>query len=77
MMISGLSSSQAMILVTAAGMRQNLAALYDDLANELSVGVNTEAGHFVKRSYKYLFSRPTEATKLPSVEAGGSHSQRR
>ena len=61
----GVSWSQAMFVTTASGILQNTLHTYAELANQLSEGVNTEVGHYVERSYKYLFShRPEETTTV-------------
>mmetsp|Transcript_19723 Transcript_19723/g.43107 ORF Transcript_19723/g.43107 Transcript_19723/m.43107 type:complete len:317 (-) Transcript_19723:1262-2212(-) len=57
MNFTGTSLTQAMFAVTSDGVRQNPKELYHRLENLLSVGINTEAGHFAERSYKYLFTR--------------------
>ena len=53
----GVTWSQAMFATVCRGIRQRTKNTYGVLADQLSLGVNTEVGHYVERSYMFLFHR--------------------
>lgn len=53
----GVTWSQAMFATSCHGIRQQPKNTYAILADQLSLGVNTEVGHYVERSYMFLFHR--------------------